>query len=42
MPVILRPEDWGRWTDAPAEEARALCVPYTGEMTVNRTARCDD
>lgn len=38
MPVILRPDDWSRWTDAPAEEARPLCVPYTGEVAMNRTS----
>jgi putative SOS response-associated peptidase YedK len=34
MPVVLRPGDWSRWTDAPAEEARQLCVPYPGAMVV--------
>jgi putative SOS response-associated peptidase YedK len=38
MPVILRPDDWIRWTDAPSEDVRALCVPYPGEMAINRTA----
>lgn len=38
MPVILRPEDWSRWTDAPPAEARSLCVPYSGEMTINRSS----
>jgi len=37
MPVILRPDDWRQWTDAPPDEAKALCVPYTGEMTIERT-----
>jgi putative SOS response-associated peptidase YedK len=37
MPVILQPDDWTRWTDAPAEEVLTLCVPYTGEMTVRAT-----
>lgn len=37
MPVILRSDDWARWTDASAEDARSLCIPYAGEMAVNRT-----
>jgi putative SOS response-associated peptidase YedK len=37
MPVILRPDDWTRWTDASAEDARSLCIPYAGEMAINRT-----
>jgi putative SOS response-associated peptidase YedK len=37
MPVILQREDWSRWSDAPPEEARALCVPYAGSLTVDRT-----
>jgi len=37
MPVVLHREDWICWTDAPAEDARALCVPYTGEMVIRRT-----
>jgi len=38
MPVVLRCEDWIRWTDARAENAQALCVPYPGEMLVSATA----
>ena len=38
MPVILSPEDWQLWTDGPAEQARQLCRPYRGAMTVRRTA----
>jgi putative SOS response-associated peptidase YedK len=37
MPVVLQPADWTRWTDEPAEEVRALCVPYPGEMLVRPT-----
>jgi len=37
MPVILRPDDWSRWTDGPAGEARDLCLPYAGEMTIRHT-----
>jgi putative SOS response-associated peptidase YedK len=38
MPGVLQPDDWIRWTDAPAEEARSLCVPYPSEMIVAATA----
>jgi len=37
MPVILHPDDWQSWTDGEPEEARALCVPYIGTMTLDRT-----
>jgi putative SOS response-associated peptidase YedK len=37
MPVVLQRDDWSRWTDAAADEARALCVPYAGEMATRRT-----
>lgn len=38
MPVILHPQDWSRWQgDAPAD-ARALCVPYQGDVSLERTA----
>lgn len=39
MPVILAPGDYATWVDGPADEARALCVPWGGEMTVERTAQ---
>ena len=38
MPVILRPDDYDRWQRATPEEARALCVPYVGEVVIERTA----
>ena len=38
MPVILRREDWKCWTDGPLGEALALCRPWSGELTVDRTA----
>lgn len=38
MPVILAPSDRTRWTDAPAEEARALCVAWPGELAIDRSA----
>ena len=37
MPVIIRPEHWRQWTDGSPEDAKALCMPYAGEMTVRRT-----
>jgi putative SOS response-associated peptidase YedK len=37
MPVVLQADDWTHWTDALADEARALCVPYSGEMVVTAT-----
>lgn len=37
MPVILAPEDHGKWTDADAEAARALCRPWQGELVLDRT-----
>lgn len=38
MPVVLRRSDWGRWTEGTPDEARSLCVPYTGEVDLNRTS----
>lgn len=37
MPVILRSDDWRRWTDAEPADAKALCVPYAGEIAIRRT-----
>jgi putative SOS response-associated peptidase YedK len=37
MPVILHPADCQRWTDGEPDEARALCVPYSGAMTLDST-----
>jgi len=37
MPVILRPDDYDRWQHAAPEEARALCVGYAGEVTIEQT-----
>lgn len=37
MPVILARDDWQRWTDAPPDEAFALCRTWPGELTVERT-----
>lgn len=37
MPVILSPDDWSRYLSGTTKEAMALCRPYAGAMTVNRT-----
>ena len=37
MPVLLAKDDWGHWTDGPAEEAFALCRPWEGELVLDRT-----
>ena len=37
MPVILRPEDYEQWTASSSDDALALCVPYAGEVAINRT-----
>ena len=37
MPVLLRQEDWARWTDGSPQDARGLCLPFAGELAVDRT-----
>lgn len=37
MPVILTPATQERWLAAPPAEALALCVPYTGDLTIEAT-----
>lgn len=37
MPVLLAERDWGAWTGGSVAEAKALCVPYTGPVAVERT-----
>lgn len=37
MPVILRPEERGVWTDAHPAEAHRLCAPYKGRLHIERT-----
>lgn len=32
MPVIVAPEDWGRWLSAPVEEIEGLVTPYDPEQ----------
>lgn len=39
MPVLLRPDDYGIWTSATAEEAKALCRPWPGNLGIERTAQ---
>ena len=38
MPVLLAQGDWAQWTGGTPAEAKALCVPYAGAVTVQRTA----
>ena len=37
MPVLLARDDWAQWTDASPQAARELCVPWPGELTMDRT-----
>jgi len=38
MPVVLRgPEQWRRWQSGSTEEARSICIPYDGELCIDRT-----
>ncbi len=37
MPVILASEDWSGWTEGTANPARRLCVPWQGELAIERT-----
>lgn len=37
MPVILRAQDHERWQHGSPEDAKALCAPYSGEITIDRT-----
>lgn len=39
MPVLLADEDWAKWTVGRPEDARALCVPFPGEITLERTTQ---
>ena len=38
MPVILRKEDWPAYLSGDPQAAFELCVPYTGDMAMDRTA----
>lgn len=39
MPVLLAENDWQRWTGGPSSEAAALCVPFMGEVALERTSQ---
>lgn len=38
MPVIIKPANHSTWLDGTADAALALCQPYGGAMTLDRTA----
>lgn len=37
MPVLLREADWARWTNTAPDDALELCVPFAGEIVLDRT-----
>ena len=37
MPVILRRDDWPRWTEGGFEDAMGLCQTWPGELTADHT-----
>ena len=37
MPVLLERNTWTRWTEGSPEDARSLCVPWTGALALDRT-----
>jgi len=37
MPVLLAPDDYGRWLSGPPDEAKALCSAWTGPLRIDRT-----
>ena len=37
MPVLLAPEDYSRWVSGSPDEAKALCKPWSGEISIDRT-----
>jgi putative SOS response-associated peptidase YedK len=39
MPVLLGEKDWAIWTSGETASAKALCVPWTGELMLERTAQ---
>ena len=39
MPVLLPDSDWGLWTNGVAAVAQELCVPWTGELVLDRTTQ---
>jgi putative SOS response-associated peptidase YedK len=32
MPVILAPQDWGAWLDAPVDKIMAMVTPFDGGL----------
>ncbi|WP_366519554.1 SOS response-associated peptidase family protein [uncultured Erythrobacter sp.] len=44
MPVLLNPADYTSWVSGSPEEAKALCNPWSGAVTIEATdqlwARC--
>nr|WP_137676083.1 SOS response-associated peptidase family protein [Parerythrobacter lutipelagi] len=37
MPVILAPEKYAQWTEGSPDDARTLCRPWEGELSLDRT-----
>ncbi|MBV7259581.1 SOS response-associated peptidase [Erythrobacter crassostreae] len=37
MPVLLKPEDYKGWVSGTPDKARSFCMPWAGELTINRT-----
>jgi len=37
MPVLLRPEDYAGWVSGSPDEAKALCQPWLGDLSIDRT-----
>ena len=37
MPVLLAPDDYSRWVSGSADEAKKLCTPWKGEISIDRT-----
>ena len=37
MPVLLRPEDYNCWVSESPDAAKALCKPWSGEISIDRT-----
>jgi putative SOS response-associated peptidase YedK len=40
MPVLLAPADYARWLSGSPREALALCQPWQGPLTIERTEEC--
>lgn len=37
MPVLLAPQDYEGWVSGSPEDAKALCVPWPGDIEIDRT-----